>query len=186
MIATHISPLAVFPTVWMALEKWPGIPLILACGRDLVASMLWSSAVPRFVVTHATVADAVAASGSPPPTMPGGPRVDRRGQRGPTHPGVACRHSTPVELDDADDAVLVASELVENMRRRRLGRCTSSADGVRSRSPGERLARTLISAVAEPRRRMCRSIRAAPGRYGGERSRRTRARRTRPAALCAG
>lgn len=67
LVVTQTSPLSVFPTVWMAMEKWPGIPLVLACGRELMASMLHGSAVPRFVVTHATVAHAVAASGPPPP-----------------------------------------------------------------------------------------------------------------------
>jgi anti-sigma regulatory factor (Ser/Thr protein kinase) len=114
---TRTSVLSVFPTVALRLADWPGIPLLLAGDRSTATAVL-ASAVPRFVAVFRTVADAVAAVDAPPPhrraslELTGAPSDPRRARVWLTDLGTAWGLEVGGEL--LDDAVLVASELVEN------------------------------------------------------------------------
>lgn len=61
------SLLSVFASVRMRTAAWPAVPLLLAATREPVRSMLRRTAVPRFVATHDTLAEAWASIDRPPP-----------------------------------------------------------------------------------------------------------------------
>ncbi|HET9253849.1 MAG TPA: ATP-binding protein, partial [Pseudonocardiaceae bacterium] len=118
MRTTVASLLNVFPTVARRIDDWPGTPLVLAAAGRQLRALLDSSTVSRFVPLYPTVSDALRhlASAAPP---------RRREMRLPCHPesarrarqlvGQTCREwSIPGIIPDA---VLVASELVENVVR---------------------------------------------------------------------
>lgn len=112
--AELVTSLSVFPTVWMRASSWPGIPLLLVSGCDPVASLLQASAVPRFVPTHPSVAEALAAVSDPPRRrraeleLPCDPMSSRWAR------GWLRDIYAEWDLGAPDVAVLVASELVEN------------------------------------------------------------------------
>lgn len=116
---TGSAPLSVFTTVWRRLEVWPEIPLRLACARQPLAGLLRAGTVSRSVPTHRSVDEALAALGDPP--------LRRRAERvvavatvgaGPTRRWISeVLHRWGVEEELVEDAVLVGSELVENMVR---------------------------------------------------------------------
>jgi STAS domain len=60
-----VTLLSVFAAVWMRTASWPAVPLLLAATREPVRSMLRRSAVPRFVSTHDTLAQAWASIDRP-------------------------------------------------------------------------------------------------------------------------
>lgn len=118
--ALHVvrtSALSVFPTVALRLADWPGIPLLLAGDRSTAVAVR-VSAVPRFVSTFRTVVDALAAVDAPPPhrravfELTGDPTDPRRARAWLTEVGI--RWGLDADPDQLEDAVLVASELVEN------------------------------------------------------------------------
>lgn len=61
------TALSVFATVWRQVRAWPAVPLMLSTSTEALTGMLHARAVPRFVPTFPSVADAVAALGDPPP-----------------------------------------------------------------------------------------------------------------------
>ncbi len=109
------SMLAVFTTVWMKIQQWPDIPMVLAAETDVHRHELRRSGVARFVATVDDLPTAVTAAELPPP---------RRFRRvplpnTPTAPMMAravvrevCAQWDLARL--TGDAVLVVSELVEN------------------------------------------------------------------------
>lgn len=59
--------LSVFVSVWMQSSAWTTVPLVLAATREPVRTMLVRSAVPRFIATCSTLAQAWASVEQPPP-----------------------------------------------------------------------------------------------------------------------
>lgn len=114
---SRTSALSLFPAVTLRLAEWPGIPLLLA-GRRGTAAAVHASAVPRFVATFLTVAAAITAVDAPPPhrraalELTGGLLDPHRARRWLAELGTEWGFDSDVEL--VEDAVLVASELVEN------------------------------------------------------------------------
>lgn len=108
--------LTVFPTVHDRINAWPGVPLVLAAAQQPQRTMLDVSAVPRFVPTYHSVSEAIKGLNAAPrrcrrlvqlPCDPVSGRLARRLVERTCHewgiPGMAA------------DAVVVASELTENM-----------------------------------------------------------------------
>jgi hypothetical protein len=119
LVVDRISVLSVFPTVALRIGGWPSIPLLLAGSREPMATALRTSAVIRFVTTHPTVALAVAAIGEPPAPRRAvleltGQPTDARRARGWLS-GIGAAWGLGPTGDVLEDALLVASELVENM-----------------------------------------------------------------------
>lgn len=118
MRAKKVTSLAVFPAVRMRIDNWPGVPMMLAAERQPLRSLLESSAVPWFVPTYRSVANAVEA-------MHAAPRRRRRevalscevasGRRTRAVVEQTCHEWRVPGI--AADAVQVASELTENIIR---------------------------------------------------------------------
>jgi anti-anti-sigma factor len=107
--------LSVFVTVWMRCATWTTIPLVLAATREPLRSMLLASGAQRFVATHMTLAQSWASVEDPPPRRRaefglGGSHPD--GQRVRGFVRSQCEHWNLAQV--RDDAVLVASALVDN------------------------------------------------------------------------
>ncbi|MGH4015722.1 MAG: ATP-binding protein [Pseudonocardiaceae bacterium] len=115
---TATAPLAVLPAVWMRICDWPGVPMVLAAARQSLRTLLDTSAVPWFVPTYRSVAEAVAALDVVPPCR-------RRKVQLPCDPDCTRRVRRVVEqtchewgiAQIVTDAVLVACELAENLIR---------------------------------------------------------------------
>ena len=116
MRAAIASLLTVFPTVCDRISDWPGVPLALAAAPPPLRTLLDSSAVPRFVPTYHSLSEALDDLEAAPrprrhqmqlPCDPGSPRLARRLVEQSCHqwgiPGMVT------------DAVVIASELTENM-----------------------------------------------------------------------
>lgn len=116
MRTTTAASLTVFPTVHDRMNNWPGVPLVLAAAQQPLRTMLDFSAVPRFVPTYRTVSEALKGLNAAPrrcrrqvqlPCDPASARLARRLVERTCHewgiPGMAA------------EAVVVASELIENM-----------------------------------------------------------------------
>ncbi|PZS34507.1 MAG: anti-anti-sigma factor [Pseudonocardiales bacterium] len=116
MRATIASLLMVFPTVCDRISDWPGVPFALAAASPPLRTLLNASAVPRFVPTYHSLSEALDDLEAAPrtrrhqiqlPCDPGSPRLARRLVEQSCHqwgiPGMA------------NDAVVIASELTENM-----------------------------------------------------------------------
>jgi hypothetical protein len=116
MRATIAPLLTVFPTVRDRISDWPGVPLVLAAARKSLRSLLELSAVPRFVPIYHSVSEALKVLDAAPrprryqvqlPDEPASARLVRRLVAQTCHewaiPGMVT------------DAVVVASELTENM-----------------------------------------------------------------------
>ncbi|HEY2766234.1 MAG TPA: ATP-binding protein [Pseudonocardiaceae bacterium] len=109
---------SVFRAVRMRINDWPGVPMVLAAARQPLRTLLESSSVPGHVPTYRSVAEALDALGAAPPRhrrhMPlpcevtHGRRVRRMVEQTCQEWGVPGIVS---------DAVLVASELTENVVR---------------------------------------------------------------------
>ena len=113
------SLLSVFPAVAMV-SAAPPVPLLLAGGRGRLAQLLVSGAVPWFVPTYPTVRAALDAASAKParrrrqrdlPCTSAAPRQARQWIR------QMCDEWELPAGEPLDTAVIVASELVENMVR---------------------------------------------------------------------
>lgn len=118
MRAADWSSLAVFPAVWNRISGWPGVPLVLASARQPMRSVLDTSAVPRFVPTYRSVGEALEVLDTAPPRSRR--HVELLGDPASVRPvrrlvEQTCHHWGIPDL--VTDAVLVASELTENMVR---------------------------------------------------------------------
>ncbi len=107
--------LSVFTTVWMKVSQWPDIPMALLAETGEHREKLRSSGVSRYVRTVGDLQEAIDAVQQPPrrrsrcvplPCSPTAPLLARAVVR------EACELWDLPEI--TDDAVLVASELVEN------------------------------------------------------------------------
>lgn len=121
MRVTEPRPLTVFPSVWTLIDDWPGVPMVpmvLAAAREPLRTLLDTSVVPWLVPIYRSVAEALEALEARPPRrrrltslpyeMAAGRRVRRVVEKTCQEwgvPGIAA------------DAVLVASELTENVIR---------------------------------------------------------------------
>jgi anti-sigma regulatory factor (Ser/Thr protein kinase) len=111
------SALSVFPTVSLRLAEWPSIPLLLA-GSGRTAAATQASAISRFVATFRTVAAAIAAVDVAPPSRRAVLELTAR----LTDPHrarhwlaeLAAEWELDFDVELVEDAILVASELVEN------------------------------------------------------------------------
>jgi hypothetical protein len=110
-----VGPLAIFTTVHLRLAQWPGVPLLLAGGNENSRALVAASTIDRFLPVHDTVAAAVVAIDAPPlrkvhrtvlPTDRKTPQIARELTRR------TCLEWGVAHV--ADDAVLVANELVSN------------------------------------------------------------------------
>jgi anti-anti-sigma regulatory factor len=113
---TARTSLAVFPAVWMRINDWPGVPMALVAARPPLRALLESSAVVRFVPTYPTVAEALEALQAEPPrrrrevTLPWEVSCGRLVRRAVAE--ICAEWGVPQIVPDA---VLVASELTENL-----------------------------------------------------------------------
>jgi anti-sigma regulatory factor (Ser/Thr protein kinase) len=112
--ARGTAELSVFATVWMRVSEWPGVPVMVVAG-DVLRATLRLSGIARFVPQFATVRSALDAVGAPRtrrrhevqlPFSLATPRLARGFVR-----ATCARWGVSSVLEDA---VLVASELVEN------------------------------------------------------------------------
>ena len=116
MHATTRSLLTVFPTVLDRISNWPGVTLVLAAARQPLRALLDSSAVSRFVSTYRSVPEALEG-------LEAAPRRRRRQVQLACDPASArmarqlvkrtCNEWGIPEM--AADAMVVASELIDNM-----------------------------------------------------------------------
>jgi hypothetical protein len=109
------ATLAVFSSVWMQVSDWPGVPIALVAARELDRRRLARSSIARVMPVHASLEEALGALAEPHPRrraileLPHAPASVAAGRR---FVEVTCvRWGCPEVLRDA---VLVASELIEN------------------------------------------------------------------------
>jgi anti-anti-sigma regulatory factor len=109
------ATLAVFSSVWMQVSDWPGVPIVLVAGRELDRRRLGRTTITRVMPVYASVEEALDKLGEPPQRrrtileLPDEPASVAAGRR---FVEVTCvRWGCPEVLRDA---VLVASELIEN------------------------------------------------------------------------
>ncbi|MGH3685534.1 MAG: ATP-binding protein [Pseudonocardiaceae bacterium] len=116
MRAATASLLMVFPTVCDRINDWPGVSLVLAAAPPPLRTLLDSSAVPRFVPIYQGVSEALEDLEAAPrarlyqmqlPCDAGSPRLARR------LVAQSCHQWGISEM--VNDAVLIASELTDNM-----------------------------------------------------------------------
>jgi anti-sigma regulatory factor (Ser/Thr protein kinase) len=112
----RVTSLSLFPTVWMRISVWPGIPLLLAGAHPASAEMLRRSAVPRFVPCHAGVAEALAAVREKRPPPCSRAELDLWGDAHSSRQARDWVRKTLSQfgVEESELAVLVACELVEN------------------------------------------------------------------------
>jgi hypothetical protein len=60
------ATLAVFSSVWMQVADWPGVPIVLVAGQDLVRRRLARGSVTRFMPVYRDVGEALGALAEPP------------------------------------------------------------------------------------------------------------------------
>lgn len=114
MVPTDAT-LAVFPSVWMQVSEWPGVPIILVAGQELTRRRLRHTAILRYVPVHATLVDAI-------DSVDAAPHRRRAVLELPYDPVSASSARRFVDVvctrwgcaDLATEAVMIASELVEN------------------------------------------------------------------------
>ena len=118
------SALSLFPTIWMRISAWPGIPLFLTAPHPELAERLRTNAVPRFVSCYPSTAAALAAFGRPPPRrraeieLPNSPSSARTARV-----WVAAQLVEFGVSGCCDVAVQVASELVGNVAQHTRSEC---------------------------------------------------------------
>lgn len=109
------SMLAVFSTVWMRISQWPDIPVVLVPETDQHRHELRRGGISRYVPTADDLPSALEATSRPPryryrrfalPDSPRAPQLARAAVR-----ETCLRWDLPAMTGDA---VMVASELVEN------------------------------------------------------------------------
>ncbi|WP_158883536.1 ATP-binding protein [Amycolatopsis anabasis] len=109
----------VFPHVWMRIVNWPGIPLVLLTRRDTDRRLLSANLISRFVPTYRNLETALDSLDRSPPHR----RSTVRLLWFPENSGRARRHVRAVCANwqqpgtVVEDAVIVATELVENALR---------------------------------------------------------------------
>ncbi|GGP77132.1 hypothetical protein [Saccharothrix coeruleofusca] len=110
--------MSVFSTVWMRVSEWPGVRIMLVGESDTHRHALASGGAGRFVPHFASLEEALAVVEDPPhrrrdevelPESPASALMARQFVR------ATCERWEVHEL--ADDAVLVATELVDNALR---------------------------------------------------------------------
>jgi anti-sigma regulatory factor (Ser/Thr protein kinase) len=112
------ATLAVFSSVWLQVSDWPGVPIVLIAGQELIRRRLARGGIPRYLRVHRCVEDALGALAEPPPrrrTILELPRLPDSVAAARRFVQVTCDRWECPEI--YDDAVLVASELVENVIR---------------------------------------------------------------------
>jgi anti-anti-sigma factor len=165
--------LSVFASVWMRCATWTGVPLVLAATREPLRSMLMRSGVARFVATHPTLAQAWASVDEQPRRRRAefSLSVSRASaRRARTLVRGLCERWHLKSL--IEDAVLVASELVDNaitqgcsaLRLRVELRRTGLAVSVRSPEPTSRRFSRGLAIVAG----VCLAWGQTPTADGGE------------------
>jgi anti-sigma regulatory factor (Ser/Thr protein kinase) len=110
------SLLTVFPTVARRIDDWPGMPLVLAAARQPLRAMLDTSTVSGFVPVYGAVSEAIQ-------DLDAAPQPRRRQVQLPCQPESSRRARQLVRQtcqewsipDIIPDAVVVASELIDNM-----------------------------------------------------------------------
>jgi anti-sigma regulatory factor (Ser/Thr protein kinase) len=116
MWTTTHSLLTVFAAVRDVINNWPGVPLMLAAAHQPLRTMLDFNAIPRFVPTYPSVTEALKKFDAAPPR--------RRRQVQLPHDPASTRLARRVVKqtcyewgipETASDAVVVASELTDNM-----------------------------------------------------------------------
>lgn len=126
------ATLAVFPSVWMHVSEWPGVPIMLVAHNELIRRRLNHSAVVSYVQVYASVAEALRNVDTPPrrrravlelPYDPVSARAARR------FVDVVCTRWGCVEL--LIEATMIANELVENAVRHAASDCRLRLEYVR-------------------------------------------------------
>ena len=108
--------LALFPAVRNHLATWPGVPLLLVATRPEIREQLADYYMARYLPVHTELGAAVAGIGEPPArelariVLPAGAATLEAAR---TFVGSHCDR-WQVPDDRANDAILVAGELVEN------------------------------------------------------------------------
>ncbi|SER27290.1 hypothetical protein [Lentzea albida] len=107
--------LAVFTAVWMKAAQWPGVPVVLAAETDRHRHELRRSGVSRHVVTAPDLDSAFERAAEPPLR-----RYRRRSLPNSLVAALLAREEVRTACEEwdlpalVDDALLVATELVEN------------------------------------------------------------------------
>jgi anti-sigma regulatory factor (Ser/Thr protein kinase) len=114
MVPTDAT-LAVFPSVWMQVSEWPGVPIMLVAGPELTRRRISHSPIIRYIPVYASVTEALDSLDAAPrrrravlelPYDPVSASAARR------YVDVVCTQWRCPEL--IIDATMIASELVEN------------------------------------------------------------------------
>ncbi|GAB3564373.1 hypothetical protein GCM10027445_08080 [Amycolatopsis endophytica] len=112
---TSTSALTVFSAVWMRINQWPAVPMVLVTGDEQQRRLIDFSGVRRYVPTYSSLVDALDAIEEPPqrrrhtadfPPIPASSHAARAFVR------ETCRDWNVVAR--LEDALGVASELIEN------------------------------------------------------------------------
>jgi hypothetical protein len=109
-----VSTLSLFPTVWMRMSVWPGVPLLLAGASAGLGRLLARSAVPRFLPCHPTLVEALNSIGAAPPWRRAEIELAPTVTSSKIARGWVAEQLGLFGVRDCETAVLVATELVEN------------------------------------------------------------------------
>jgi hypothetical protein len=122
LVIPSVHSLTVFSSVWMRVSEWPGVPIMLVARRFATYAKLVGQSMARFVKVYADVPSAMASVGRPPhrrrdhimlPSSPASSAAARAFVR-----STCARWG----LDGVrEDALIVATELVENALRHSCG-----------------------------------------------------------------
>lgn len=108
--------LTVFSSVWMRINDWPGVPIMLVAGSPSARSVVGQSGVGRFVPVFEDVATAIGTLNTPPKRL----RVDFTLPADSHSSSMARRRCTEtcrrwgIADERAESVAIVATELVEN------------------------------------------------------------------------
>lgn len=109
------ATLAVFPSVWMQVSEWPGVPIMVVAGPELARRRIRHSPITRYVPVHTSVRAALDSLATPPARrravleLPYDPCSAAAARR---FVNVVCTRWGITDL--ITDATMIASELVEN------------------------------------------------------------------------
>jgi hypothetical protein len=115
MMVPTDATLAVFPSVWMQVSEWPGVPIVLVAGPELIRRRIAQNPIIRYVPVHPNVSAALDSLQLAPrrrrtvlelPCSAASPRAARRFVH------VICDRWKCSEV--IIDAAMIANELVEN------------------------------------------------------------------------
>src|SRR2546421_5166666 len=59
------ATLAVFPSVWMQVSEWPGVPIMLVAGPELARRRIMHSPITQYVPVYRSAAEALGAIDQP-------------------------------------------------------------------------------------------------------------------------